>query len=264
MALGAANAQAALVTDVLGPNTWSTDSANFTLLAPNSGVVGGTNNVTMLWDGNAYTASSDYAGPGGAANVTLSTTTPFFGVTWAAHDIQMFTPGSYSFDVTLGGGNPETGTLSATVGAGQLGMHMLWDWSGNFNIDVFMVFAQNSIFGSGLLYTTQTTMFGGYMCDQSFTGTIVQNCLYDGANYGSDGVPTKNQAWMLASTDPDGDGVMGIPMMVGGPIQDFSWNINANLTPVIVDPIPVPAAVWLFGSGLLGLVGVAQHRKKTA
>jgi hypothetical protein len=69
---------------------------------------------------------------------------------------------------------------------------------------------------------------------------------------------------MLASTDPDGDGVMGIPMMVGGPIQDFSWNINANLTPVIVDPIPVPAAVWLFGSGLLGLVGVAQHRKKTA
>jgi len=27
--------------------------------------------------------------------------------------------------------------------------------------------------------------------------------------------------------------------------------------------IPVPAAVWLFGSGLLGLVGIAR-RKKTA
>jgi hypothetical protein len=25
--------------------------------------------------------------------------------------------------------------------------------------------------------------------------------------------------------------------------------------------IPVPAAVWLFGSGLLGLVGVARRRK---
>jgi hypothetical protein len=29
---------------------------------------------------------------------------------------------------------------------------------------------------------------------------------------------------------------------------------------VDVQPIPVPAAVWLFGSGLLGLVGVARRR----
>ena len=28
-----------------------------------------------------------------------------------------------------------------------------------------------------------------------------------------------------------------------------------------VQPIPVPAAVWLFGSGLLGLVGIARRRK---
>ena len=28
-----------------------------------------------------------------------------------------------------------------------------------------------------------------------------------------------------------------------------------------VNAIPVPAAVWLFGSGLLGLVGVARRKK---
>jgi hypothetical protein len=28
-------------------------------------------------------------------------------------------------------------------------------------------------------------------------------------------------------------------------------------------PVPVPAAVWLFGSGLLGLVGVGRRKKKT-
>ena len=33
------------------------------------------------------------------------------------------------------------------------------------------------------------------------------------------------------------------------------WSTNANLTAV-----PVPAALWLFGSGLLGLVGTARRR----
>ena len=36
----------------------------------------------------------------------------------------------------------------------------------------------------------------------------------------------------------------------------FADTMSATLTPV-----PVPAAVWLFGSGLLGLVGVARRRK---
>jgi len=48
--------------------------------------------------------------------------------------------------------------------------------------------------------------------------------------------------------DPSGFG--GVPYAV-------------HLEGTIAAPIPVPAAVWLFGSGLLGLVGVAR-RKKTA
>lgn len=34
--------------------------------------------------------------------------------------------------------------------------------------------------------------------------------------------------------------------------------VNAQ---VFLGPIPVPAAVWLFGSGLLGLLGIARRRK---
>jgi hypothetical protein len=36
---------------------------------------------------------------------------------------------------------------------------------------------------------------------------------------------------------------------------------SLNLT-VVPAPVPVPAAVWLFGSGLLGLVGVARRKKR--
>jgi hypothetical protein len=259
----AAESQAIQVIDVLGlglgVNMYS-DSANFTLLAPNGGVVGGTNDVSMVWNGNAYTSSSDYTGPGGAAaNITASSTTPFFGHQWTAHDIQVFVPGSYSFDTTLGGGVPESGFLSATVPLGHFGVHMLFDWNANLNIDVFVVANMNSVFGSGLLYATQTNTKGQFKCDANFTGTITKNCLYDGPGYGSAGAPTKDQVWMLASVDPDGDGVMGLPMASGGPFAGFNANFNANMSPV-----PVPAALWLFGTGLLGLAGIARRKKAPA
>ena len=84
----------------------------------------------------------------------------------------------------------------------------------------------------------------------------------------------------------DGIGVGGVPMW-DGPFTGF--NINFDITSLtmtnpdpaaggiapfcsfegntgiicepLAPPVPVPAAVWLFGSGLLGLVGVARRKK---
>lgn len=43
-----------------------------------------------------------------------------------------------------------------------------------------------------------------------------------------------------------------------GPITSTFGSINIGQT---LAPVPVPAAVWLFSSGLLGLIGVARRKK---
>ena len=53
--------------------------------------------------------------------------------------------------------------------------------------------------------------------------------------------------------DRDGFGDMGIGFI------DNNFTLKMTATPV--SAVPVPAAVWLFGSGLLGMVAVARRRK---
>jgi hypothetical protein len=53
------------------------------------------------------------------------------------------------------------------------------------------------------------------------------------------------------------------PNGLGKDLEDFTltWNgANATLTYGDVAPVPVPAAVWLFGSGLVGMVAARRRR----
>jgi len=68
------------------------------------------------------------------------------------------------------------------------------------------------------------------------------------------------------STD---NGVSWMPdaavVSLGANAYSVTFGTGANVIEVdvqIVPPIPVPAAVWLFGSGLVGLLGMAGVRRK--
>lgn len=184
---------------------------NFTMLGPQGGLAGGTNDVRFTWDGTTFTSSSVYTGPGSESNAMIFSSTPFNGYRWTAHTVQIFGPGTYSFDVALGGGVAETGTLTMTVGDGQLGAHMLFNWGApnpgttcgvaNCNIDVVIVWDQNATFGP---------------------------TMYTGAPNPSGNDP--DTLWLLASSDGDGDGISGIPMAPGGPFAGFRANFNLVLT----------------------------------
>jgi hypothetical protein len=59
-------------------------------------------------------------------------------------------------------------------------------------------------------------------------------------------------------------GALGVP--AGTPFDFFGFaieSVNGTVvsTDIVNTAVPVPAAVWLFGSGLLGLVGVARRKK---
>ncbi len=112
------------------------------------------------------------------------------------------------------------GMYNFTVAEGQVGAHMLLDWGLTSNIDVVNVW------------------------DVSSSGDIQT----------------------YTSTDWDGDGIPGGAMLDSGALVGFSASFNlegSDLANVNITPpsaVPVPAAVWLFGSGLLGLVGVARRK----
>ena len=73
-----------------------------------------------------------------------------------------------------------------------------------------------------------------------------------------------NQGAAGVTTTTDGAGnftAAWTALVVGGAFdgQIGAWNVTGTASAV-----PVPAAVWLFGSGLVGLVGVARRRRKAA
>ncbi len=96
--------------------------------------------------------------------------------------------------------------------------------------------------GVDYLFTNGTITAGSYINTTFDTLTMSENFGF--ASFSAD----------LAS----GGRIEGGFMLTGDIASDFTGDtLIAKAGPVV----PVPAAVWLFGSGLIGLIGVARRKK---
>jgi hypothetical protein len=165
---------------------------------------------------------------------------------WAAHHIRLFGPGTYTINTDNENESPTdisaectvamlvagTCTPSATasknitftVENGQIGAHMLFDWNGNFNIDVVNVWGQNASW------------------DDQDDGD--KNNLWTGALWAGPSGYTVNPPtiWAYVSTDSDGDGEIGVKM-IDGPFQKFSANFNLGPSDSCVASAPSAIAI---------------------
>lgn len=102
--------------------------------------------------------------------------------------------------------------------------------------------AVTAIDGSTLDFSGWVMNIGG--ADYDFGATQgIATYAFDGSNF------TLNYHWDAAANN----GGLGI-----GPLNVTVYDLYLAGT---VETVPVPAAVWLFGSGLLGLIGVARRKK---
>ena len=169
-------------------------NSNFTFLDPNGFPVGSADDVFGTFDDSRLCSDVTCTRTG---SMTLESNTPFFGFLWTAHDIRVFTEGAYTFDTSCTGAQIAAGITNCGGGA-----------------PLTLIVGPGQLGLHGLWDWAAST---------DIDVAIVWNFF--------DTFPTTGlQIWNLASTDGNGDGVPGIPM-VDGPFPPFNVNYNLNMDP---------------------------------
>ncbi len=81
---------------------------------------------------------------------------------------------------------------------------------------------------------------------------VVSNYYWSGLEY----APNTDDAWVFDFASGKQNGYWK-----NGGVPIYAWAVHDGDIGAATAPVPLPAAVWLFGGGLIGLIGVAGKRR---
>lgn len=148
---------------------------------------------------------------------------PIFGFDWSGTVVEVYSPNTYSVDLTTNENYDADLPLSKpsldfTVGANQIGVLI------DLDLSSFVTFNNVPVL---------------LVADVNFNPDLSLD---------------------IAGTDADNDGIPGVSVITGpSTFHGQSANFFGKLVPV--NPVPVPAAIWLLGSGLLGLLAMGRNKR---
>lgn len=142
--------------------------------------------------------------------------------------------------------------------------NLLFDWNGNYGVPVSMVWDASGFMGAGPYSIGQVISNVGAV-------PASNNTQFGSAPIGP--APMATTAWNTTTVAGTtfGTAVSGaLPLIAdtvgGSPMVTYPFiNFNAtfDITSITItgaSPVPAPAAIWLFASGLFGLLGVARRK----
>lgn len=198
----------------------------------------------------------------GVVEDSTTDTVPLFGAPTLSGDSLLFFPSNYTSTANSGATDQTSSTLTMNIVA-----------KGGTELTVITIqeFGDYSLSGVGTSATSASIDGALFVTDLSgVTGVHTDSLVVNPASPYV--LPSDSSGIFSATTTLDLTG-LGITEAFLTFNNNLATTSEAGTTALIqkkvvngpsivvsVDPIPVPAAVWLFGSGLLGLIGVARRK----
>lgn len=260
LAVGVMLAVAGSANAAINPGYFGTDGELFlTVFSPS---LQASYNLDLGVAAGAFNAANSFAGVNLAADADFATflgqTDMRYTVTAASYDVDDNDPNYVNMGLYTTSQN--NGAHLTTIMPGyadlELVMGRVGDMAGNINANAAGTGQPDA---GGALFNINNSSVAtvgniGYYNTPTWNDTMGGSGFTTSANVGSS-VDFYHVAYDLQAAYD-----LGVDQNLAFLLGSWSLGQNGMLTYTAVNAVPVPAAAWLFGSGLLGLVGVARRK----